>query len=156
MIGIQLEATFETTEAGLRLSVRLVAVPAPATGAARVPRINLQHRNTAHLRLVADELLQLIESPVAQQPAHCLRCRGSLPNARQVLQSECLLQLRGCLHNSLADRVVHVPYRPGLPTSDPPQTLLRRVRLLALKLTTMLGHPAARLLYLRARVSVPL
>src|SRR5258708_6985794 len=107
-------------ELRLALAVGLLAVPTARTSAGSVPRIDEDHRHARPLGLVMDKLRQLVESPVAQQPAHLTReTVAPLPDTLQVFESECLARGLCAGDELLGNAVVGVPNKARLPALDP-------------------------------------
>ncbi len=54
---------FLTGETGLRLSIRLIAMPTGGTGSGGVSGVHRHHRNPVQFSLIGDKASQLIKGP---------------------------------------------------------------------------------------------
>ena len=83
--------TLDTGEAGLRLTIAFITAATCGTRSAGIARVHRDNGQSGGLGLVFDKLPQLVESPVAQQPAHFTRNRFCpVSNMREVFEGECL------------------------------------------------------------------
>lgn len=94
---------------GLTFTIISFAMPARATSAARVARVNGEYRNARALCLVFAELSQLPESPTPHLPTHRL-VEAVCPffYALQIFKRECLFRCFGVVHQFFADTMVRV------------------------------------------------
>src|SRR5689334_13055829 len=82
------------------------------------------HGHACPRRFVGDVLAQLEEGPGVPLVAMFVPNRCSLPDARQVLESDCLARYDGFLDQLLADHVVGVALEAGFTAAHLPQTAL--------------------------------
>ncbi len=99
----------------LTFAIRLLTMPALATSARGVARVNNSHFNTRHLCLVGAKTPQLSESPVSHLPTHLfVKAVRSVSNPFQVFKSKCLLRCFGIFDQFLANAMIPVSYKPLL------------------------------------------
>jgi len=89
--------THDTTELGLTLSVTAFCMPAGTTALAGVPRVYQSDRHPRQPRLVADELPQLAEGPIAVSCPSRFPNRCPLADMGQILQGNRALRVFGFL-----------------------------------------------------------
>jgi hypothetical protein len=98
----------------LLLSIPLVNAAATRAGLAGIARIDKHHGHAGPLRLVRDEVAQLVESPGMQ--ARTLTAPGRNPPAYalKIFQNKAARGAFGSLHDHLRNAVVRIFTEPGL------------------------------------------
>ena len=136
-------------------TITLINATAYGAGLTGISRIDLDQRDTGALRLVGQELLELVKRPV------CMSCsllapssRRPLANAGQVLHGDCPIRVLRFLHEMLADRVVHITLETGLLARNLAQLAFGRFRALALQVAAAVRVDTAVALYPVARIAL--
>jgi hypothetical protein len=107
-------STHDTTELSLAFAVTTFGMPTPAASLARVGRIDKPDRHARALRLVADELSQLAESPIALSCSFRFPNRRPRADVRQVFQRNRPLRVFGFLNKLLCNAMVGVSLKAAL------------------------------------------
>lgn len=127
----------------MRLAIGLLTVPTGGTGAARVPGINEDHRDTGRLRFVGDKGPQLPERPGRKRRSLWLSRPYPLANVRQVLQRYRALRAFSSGDDLFANLVVLMALKARLFAAALPQPPPGRLGALALQPGAGAAVPAA-------------
>lgn len=92
----------------LALAILLIAVPTLVACATGIGRIDQYERHAGELRLVGDELPELMERPITVAATLCLPNRSPLADAAQVFEGYRSIRAFGLSYEPLADSVVYV------------------------------------------------
>ena len=111
--------TLPTIFAGEVVLTTNTHMQAIGTGLGRVARVNMQHAHARRLRLVLDELLELIERPRVQGTALSLVEPATVPDAFEDLKDNGQAVFFGVGDHLLADFVVDSFLVASLPTGKP-------------------------------------
>src|SRR5258706_842484 len=106
--------THDETKLSLTFPVAAFGMPARATTLAGVGWIDKGNRHASKLRLVADELPQLAEGPIAVSRPSRFPCRRPRPDMRQVFQRNRSFRVFGFLNKLFCNTVVCVLLKPTL------------------------------------------
>lgn len=109
---------------GLGFPVALITETTGATGAARVARVNHDHPDARHERLVADEDMQLSKGPIAVAASLRMADSCSLSNMRQLFERECLAPFHCLCDQAFADAVIGIFLKAPLPAREFAETTL--------------------------------
>jgi hypothetical protein len=105
-----------TTERSLIRTVPLIDGSTPIARLTGVARVNQHHRNTAHLRFIADVLAKLAETPIAVPGAlrfpNPLLC--AFTDARQIFEGKCTTSAFGFLNQLLCNPMIRIRLKTAL------------------------------------------
>jgi len=129
-VGVENNSTCFTDE-GRALSLPLINIPTDGACSGRILCSDKLDSNTSFFSLIEKELLQLIESPIGEQPI-LLSSMSCFPNAIKFLQNDYSV-FSYAIYQSSADNMVDITHKPLLLLLDFGKMPISRTSVFALQ-----------------------